>query len=188
MNETNHFVQTDQNFANIQPPVPNQLSRTIRVSQIIPASTPIHFQYEAPPILIQPKQKLRYRNMKDLGKKRIPLLSGDGPQRVLVRVKVNYFLYSRKIGIKHIYFSQVPPQETRPMHLGIKIQTFDNHEHRSKVPVPEHTNVDMSSFSTDNNLDRLQFNQCNQNDYFDPVNRYVYSAISSAEYTDGWKE
>jgi len=105
LDETNHFVQTDQNFANIQPPVSTQLSRAIRVPQIIPTSTPIHFQYEAPPILIQPKQKLRYRNMKDLGKKRIPLLSGDGPQRVLVRVKVNYFLYSRKIGIKHMFFS-----------------------------------------------------------------------------------
>ncbi len=67
------------------------------------------------------------------------------------------------------------------MYLGVKIQTYDNREHRSKVPVPEHTSVNMNSFSNNNDLNRLQFDQCNQMDYFDPVNKYVYLAISLEE-------
>jgi hypothetical protein len=46
----------------------------------------------------------------------------------------------------------------------------------------------MDSFSNDNNLNRLQFDQCNQMDYFDPVNRYVYLAITPAEHNAQRKE
>jgi hypothetical protein len=74
------------------------------------------------------------------------------------------------------------------MHLGVKIQTYDDRGHPSKVAVPEHTHVNMDSFSNDNNLNRLQFDQCNQMDYFDPVNKYVYLEISSSEHQAEGKE
>jgi len=70
-------VHTDQYFDNIEPSVPTQLSRTIEVSQIIPASTPIHFPYEAPQIFIQPKDHRRVRMLNDLGKKCCPYVQAD---------------------------------------------------------------------------------------------------------------
>jgi hypothetical protein len=74
------------------------------------------------------------------------------------------------------------------MYLGVKIQTHDNRSHRTKVPVPEYTNVSMESFSNDNNLDRLQFDQCDQDNHFDPENRFIYLKISLAEHDAGEKE
>jgi len=74
------------------------------------------------------------------------------------------------------------------MYLGVKIRTYDNRDHPSKIAVPEHTSVNMESFSNDNNLNRLQFDQCNQMDYFDPVNKYVYLAISLSEHQAQEKE
>jgi hypothetical protein len=74
------------------------------------------------------------------------------------------------------------------MYLGVKTQTHDNQDHRSKVLVLEHTNVNMDLFSNDNNLNRLQFDECNQMDYFDPVNRCVFLSISNAEHEAGKKE
>jgi hypothetical protein len=74
------------------------------------------------------------------------------------------------------------------MYLRVKTQTHDNRDHRSKILVPEHTNVNMDSFCNDNNLDRLQFDECNQFDYFDPVNRCVYLLISLTEHEAGKKE
>jgi hypothetical protein len=100
LNEANHFVQTDQNSANVQPPTPTHLSNTIQVPQTTSVITPIQHQYDAPEILTQPKSEWHYRNMKDLGKNRIPLLAGDGPQRTLIRVKVKHCFYSMKIEIE----------------------------------------------------------------------------------------
>jgi hypothetical protein len=74
------------------------------------------------------------------------------------------------------------------MFLAVKTQTYNNRDHRSKVLVPEHTKVNMDNFCNDNNLDRLQFNKCNPMDYFDPVNKYVYLAISPAEHVAKKKE
>jgi hypothetical protein len=99
LNEGNHFVQTDQNSVNVQLPTPTHLSNTIQVPQVTSIITPIQHQYDAPEILTQPKKEWHYRNMKDLGKERIPLLAGDGPQRTLIRVKVKCFFYSTKIEI-----------------------------------------------------------------------------------------
>ncbi len=96
MNETNNFVQTDQNSTNVQPSIPTHLSNTIQVLQTTAVNTPTQFQYDAPEISIQPKPKWHYRNMKDLGKQEIPLLPGDGPQRTLIQVKVKHRFYSTK--------------------------------------------------------------------------------------------
>jgi hypothetical protein len=74
------------------------------------------------------------------------------------------------------------------MHLGVKIETYNGEKHPSKIPVPAFTNVNMDSFSNDNNLNRLQFDQCNQNDHFDPINQCVYLGISLAEHAAEEKE
>lgn len=74
------------------------------------------------------------------------------------------------------------------MYLRVKTQTHDNRNHRSKILVPEDTSVNMGSFCKDNNLDRLQFDKCNQLDYFDPVDRCVYLSINQAEHKAGKKE
>jgi hypothetical protein len=94
-------MQTDQNSANAQPPVPTCLSNTTQVPQIMRGVTPTQHEYDAPEILTQPKKEWHYRNMKDLGKNRIPLLAGDGPQRTLIRVKVKYCFYSMKIEVEN---------------------------------------------------------------------------------------
>ncbi|CAF0946388.1 unnamed protein product [Rotaria sordida] len=163
--DTSHVTQIDQNPANISSYVLNQSSNT---SEIFP-TTSASIQCEAPNILNKPKKDWHYRNMRDLAKNRIPLLAGDGPQRSLIRVKV-------------------PPKRNYPMYLGIKVQTYDNREHCLKVPVPEGTTVNMDSFCNDNNLNRLQFDQCTPTDYFDSENRYVYSEISSEEHEASEKE
>jgi hypothetical protein len=101
LNETNHFEQTDQNFANVQLPVPPHLSNTTQVPQVPPVITPTQLQYDAPEILIQPKSEWHYRNIKDLGKKRMPLLAGQGPQRTPIQVKVKHYFHSKKIKIEN---------------------------------------------------------------------------------------
>ena len=74
------------------------------------------------------------------------------------------------------------------MYLGVKIQTHDNRDHRLKILVPENTYVNTDFFYNDNDLNRLQFDRCNQTDYFDPVNKYVYLEVSSTEHEAQEKE
>ncbi|CAF4557483.1 unnamed protein product [Rotaria sp. Silwood1] len=169
LHNTHYVEQIDQSSVNISSIVPSTLSNTTENFPILSASTLALVQCEAPEILNQPKKEWHYRNMKDLAKNQIPLLAGDGSQRKLTRVKV-------------------PPQGTYSMYLGIKVQTYDSREHRSKIPVPEGTTVSMDLFSNDNNLDRLQFDRCDSTDYFDREHAYVYSKISLEEHEAGEKE
>jgi hypothetical protein len=46
--------------------------------------------YEQPTILTAPKSEWHYRNKRDLAKGHIPFLSGDGPQRTPIRLKVSF--------------------------------------------------------------------------------------------------
>ena len=49
--------------------------------------------YDGPQILTGPKPEWHYRSTRDLAKEHIPFLSGDGPQRTPIRIKVSvYFL------------------------------------------------------------------------------------------------
>jgi len=48
----------------------------------------IYYLYKEPMIMIEPKADWHYRSIKDLAKKHIPFLSGDGPQRTPIRLKV----------------------------------------------------------------------------------------------------
>ena len=95
--ETNDFAQTEQNSINVQTVTPSQLSNTTQVPRSNPLTTTTQLQYDAPEIVIQPKEEWHYQNMKDLAKNRLPLLADDGPQRTPIRVKVNHCFYSRKI-------------------------------------------------------------------------------------------
>ncbi|CAF2052107.1 unnamed protein product [Rotaria magnacalcarata] len=167
--DTNNVEQINQNVSNIAPFSETHLTSTTHIAQTASLPTPASFQYNAPPIKTQPKQDWHYRSMKDLGRTGFPIIAGVGPQRTLISVKV-------------------PPQMNDKMYLGIKIVTYNDREHRSKVPVPKGTTVDVTDFSKDNNLNRLQFFQCNQTDYFDPNNRYVYSDITADEHQAGRKE
>ncbi|CAF4130622.1 unnamed protein product [Rotaria magnacalcarata] len=167
--DTNNVEQINQNVSNIAPFSETHLTSTTHIAQTASLPTPASFQYNAPPIKTQPKQDWHYRSMKDLGRTGFPIIAGVGPQRTLISVKV-------------------PPQMNDKMYLGIKIVTYNDREHRSKVPVPKGTTVDVTDFSKDNNLNRLQFFQCNQTDYFDPNNRYVYSDITADEHQAGRKD
>ncbi|CAF1364254.1 unnamed protein product [Rotaria magnacalcarata] len=167
--DTNNVEQINQNVSNIAPFSETHLTSTTHIAQTASLPTPASFQYNAPPIKTQPKQDWHYRSMKDLGRTGFPIIAGVGPQRTLISVKV-------------------PPQMNDKMYLGIKIVTYNDREHRSKVPVPKGTTVDVTDFSKDNNLNRLQFFQCNQTDYFDPNNRYVYSDITADEHQAERKE
>jgi hypothetical protein len=108
---------------NNSPPMPLDLSKTSTVYPFIPRSmsrddppmSPMDssdrnpyfigrqmledIQYEAPEIIIQPKLEWHYRSMKDLEKKHIPFLSGDGPQRTPIRVRVSYSSISYRLFI-----------------------------------------------------------------------------------------
>jgi hypothetical protein len=98
-NGTNYFSQTDQNSADVQPPALTHLSNTTQVPEIESVVTTTQLQYDAPEVLIQPKGQWHCRNMKDLGRHRIPLLAGEGPQRTLIQVKVKHCFYSKNIDI-----------------------------------------------------------------------------------------
>jgi hypothetical protein len=74
------------------------------------------------------------------------------------------------------------------MYLGTRILTIGGRDHRTKVPVPEHTHVNMESFSNDNNLDKLLFDRCDKGAYFDRAKKYVYSEISLVEHDNRFKK
>lgn len=50
-----------------------------------------------PEIVIQPKTEWHYRNIRDLANKHIPLLSGDGPQRTPIRIRVCVYYFIRNL-------------------------------------------------------------------------------------------
>ncbi|CAF3194852.1 unnamed protein product [Rotaria socialis] len=127
------------------------------------------FVLPSPLIVTQPKAEWHYRSMKDLAKKHIPYLSGDGPQRTPIRIKV-------------------PPITDRQLYLAVNVVTIDDQCHVSKVIVPPRTSVIESQLSRDNNLARLNFDACNPTDYFDPSSRCVYFQINSEECAAGLKE
>jgi hypothetical protein len=70
------------------PPSPVDLS--IEPSHTYDRQISIDHLYEEPMILTQPKSEWHYRSMKDLAKNHIPLVSGEGPQRTPIRIKVSF--------------------------------------------------------------------------------------------------
>ncbi|CAF3569920.1 unnamed protein product [Rotaria sp. Silwood1] len=46
--------------------------------------------YDEPKVLTEPKTDWHYRSIKDLAKKHIPFLPGDGPQRTPIRITVDF--------------------------------------------------------------------------------------------------
>lgn len=74
------------------------------------------------------------------------------------------------------------------MFLAIQILTAAGDPHPSKVIVPVKTEVKSADRRHDNNLDCLDFNQCNRNDYFNPVTRIIYSLITPEEHLNRYKE
>lgn len=74
------------------------------------------------------------------------------------------------------------------MYLGISVVTYDEEPHDSKVIVPAKTKVNTEHISHDNNLDCLQFDDCNSTDYYDPTTRHVYLQINDEEHQSQLKE
>jgi hypothetical protein len=56
------------------------------------------------------------------------------------------------------------------------------------VIVPGKTYVNTQYLSHDNNLDCLQFDQCNPTDHFDEDEKCIYLEITPAEHQAGYKE
>lgn len=75
-----------------EPSSPMDVSTTSTPSNTNQTSRDISL--EKPIIQIQPKPQWHYRSMKDLVKQHIPLISGDGPQRTPVQVKVSIVLFN----------------------------------------------------------------------------------------------
>ncbi len=62
----------------------------------MPVPMMLQFPYPKPDVIIQPKEEWHRRYMKDVGRRKMPLLSGDGPQRTPIRVKVSYCSYLKE--------------------------------------------------------------------------------------------
>ncbi|CAF1059376.1 unnamed protein product [Rotaria sordida] len=125
--------------------------------------------YEKPKILTEPKLHWHYRSIKDLAKQHIPLLSGAGRQRTPIRMTV-------------------PNEYTRLMYVKVSVVTHAMQPHESKVIVPAKTKVRMDQLSYDNNLNCLNFDECNPIDYFDPITRQIYLQITPTEHSAQLKE
>lgn len=74
------------------------------------------------------------------------------------------------------------------MYLGMSVVTHDGEYHDSKVIVPARTKVYAEKISHDNNLNCLQFNDCNPADYYQPTTRHVYLQITQDEHKAQLKE
>ncbi|CAF4159428.1 unnamed protein product [Adineta steineri] len=168
MNDTNHYVQTDQGSSNVSVHAPIDTSNSDQVSESILVSTSSEQPCEAPSILIQPNSDWHYRSIKDFASNHVPCLSGKGPQRTPIRVTV-------------------PKTSAREMYLAIGILTVENEPHPSKVIVPATTTVKPGHLFHDNNLNCLQFDK-NSSDYFDSKHRCIYSKISLEEHLAGHKD
>jgi hypothetical protein len=60
------------------------------VSHIDNTQISVNYLYDEPIIITHPKREWHYRSIKDLAKKHIPFISGDGPQRTPIRLKVSF--------------------------------------------------------------------------------------------------
>ena len=83
-------LQSFGDVVSIEPNNPVHLSSTNPTMERTPVAVSITPQLGAPKIAIQPKSKVHPRNMKELGKKEIPFLPGDGPQRTPIKIKVRH--------------------------------------------------------------------------------------------------
>ena len=149
---------------------------------------PYSFRLEAPEILIQPKSEWHYRNIRDLANKHIPLLSGEGPQRTPIRIQVRFFFIDRND--EKYFFSdfQVPSYSIAQLVLSIRNVDINGRPHRSKMIIPAKTSVNMEKLNHDNNLDCLQFDQCNSNDRCFANDAHIISIITPEEQRAQTKE
>lgn len=122
-----------------------------------------------PEIVIQPKTEWHYRNIRDLANKHIPLLSGDGPQRTPIRIRV-------------------PKLPNVDFYLSIRILDIQGNHHQSKVIIPAKTSVKTSQLGHENNLDCLEFEKCNPNDSCLPWQGHIISRVSIEEQQLGYKD
>jgi hypothetical protein len=77
------------------PSSPMELS--IDDSPIVSRQTSRDFYYDEPIIVTHPKSEWHYRSIKDLAKKHIPFISGDGPQRTPIRIKVSFDYFHKNL-------------------------------------------------------------------------------------------
>lgn len=75
---------------------PSPTDITPRISFTDSQQMSVDCSYEEPTIITPPKPEWHYRSTRDLAKKHIPFISGDGPQRTPIRIKVNILFFSRK--------------------------------------------------------------------------------------------
>jgi hypothetical protein len=74
------------------------------------------------------------------------------------------------------------------MYLASNVRTINNQHHLSKVIVPEKTKVNKESFNHENNLNYLEFDECNPMHFFNDTIQIVYMEITSEEHKNGFKE
>ena len=74
------------------------------------------------------------------------------------------------------------------MYQAVAVRTVANEKHLSKLIVPEKTKVNKDWVNHENNVNYLEFDECNPMHFFDPETQVVYMRITPAEHRKGFKE
>ncbi|CAF0937098.1 unnamed protein product [Adineta steineri] len=150
------------------------MSHTTEVTSA-PSSTFIKYKK---PVLLKPiRPYWKIRHPKDLAKKSRKTTTGDK------QTKTRYIELLHSIGDGNAPLKvKVPPREERKMFLASAVRTILNQPHSSKIIVPKGTKVDINLFNRNNNLNYLEFDECDPMHTFDLDTKIVYMKITPKEH------
>jgi hypothetical protein len=74
------------------------------------------------------------------------------------------------------------------MYLAVAVRTINNQHHALKIIVQEKTKVNKDRFNRENDINYLEFDECDPMHFFDPNTRNVYMEITSKEHKKTFKE
>ena len=74
------------------------------------------------------------------------------------------------------------------MYLACTVRTINNQDHLLKVIVQEKVKVNERLFNKENELNYLEFDECNPMHFFDSNTRIVYMEITPEEHRKKLKE
>ncbi|CAF0782937.1 unnamed protein product [Adineta steineri] len=156
------------------------MSHTTEVTSA-PSSTFIKYKK---PVLLKPiRPYWKIRHPKDLAKKSRKTTTGDK------QTKTRYIELLHSIGDGNAPLKvKVPPREERKMFLASAVRTILNQPHSSKIIVPKGTKVDINLFNRNNNLNYLEFHECDPMHTFDLGTKIVYMEITPEEHEQKLKK
>ncbi|CAF4123970.1 unnamed protein product, partial [Adineta steineri] len=152
-------------------------------TEVTSAPSSTFIKYRKPVLLkpIRPHWKIRYP--KELISK--PRNTTTGRKQT----KTRYIELLHSIGDGNAPLKvKVPPKEGRKMFLASAVRTILNQPHSSKIIVPKGTKVDINLFNRNNNLNYLEFHECDPMHTFDLGTKIVYMEISPEEHEQKLKK